>query len=352
MPLKLVRIQDFRCVALAELDLAERRNYIYGPNGAGKTSLLEAVYLLGRGRSFRSRQNRRLIRHGGDCLSVYGEVHGADGSHRLGVRLNGGGLETRVDGAGDGGVAELARKLPVNVIEPSIHQLIEGGPSMRRRFLDWGVFHVEPSFLESWRRYRRVLGQRNAALKLGQSTSSWDQNLLAAGEAVDSARRRYCAELNGAVTKLGAGLVGQEIELGYRRGWPEGLELSEALVQSYDRDRQLGATQAGPHRADLRIAMASRAVREEASRGQQKLVAAAMILAQTEVFAAIHGDAGTLLVDDPAAELDAQAFRRLMAALSESPVQLIMTGLSEQAFPPLAGFPVFHVEQGRVSTVV
>ena len=352
MPLQQVRIENFRCIELAQLSLDARRSYVYGPNGAGKTSILEAIYLLSRGRSFRSRQNKRLIRHGQESLIVFGETRHAGRTHRLGVQLGDEGLEVRIDGDRAGGVADLARRLPAHVIEPNIHQLIEGGPSMRRRFLDWGVFHVEQGFLEAWRRFRRVLGQRNSALKQGLATSSWDPAFLEAGNAVNAAREQYVALLGGVVAELGEDLTGRPVELSYRRGWPAGSTLESALEASRDRDRSQRATQVGPHRADLRITLDDHGVREQASRGQQKLVAAALIVSQVRVFAERSGDGGILLVDDPAAELDHGAFGRLMAVLDGLPAQLVLTGLSEGALPPASGFPVFHVERGKVSAVV
>lgn len=352
MPLELVRIENLRCIERAELGFCSQRNYIYGPNGAGKTSVLEAIYVLGRGRSFRTRQNKRLIRHGEGALSVYGEAGGPAQRHRLAVGLGDAGLDTRLDGTGGIGIAELARILPVNVVDPNVHQLIEGGPSKRRRFLDWGVFHVEQGFLEAWRRYRRVLGQRNAALKLGQGTDPWDLAFQVAGEAVHAARQRYFELLAPAVGRIGKALTGRSIGLSYRCGWGQQSSLAEALQDSRDRDRSLGATQVGPHRADLRIAMDDHGVREEASRGQQKLVAAGLILSQVEVFAGAHAEGGVLLVDDPAAELDNAAYERLMLALQNLPAQLILTGLTETALPPAMGSPVFHVERGEVRAVV
>ncbi len=352
MPLQQVRIENFRCIELAELSLHAQRSYVYGPNGAGKTSLLEAIYLLSRGRSFRSRQNKRLIRHGQRSLTVYGETRRAEQTHRLGIQLGDEGLEARIDGAKAASVAALARCLPAHVIEPNIHQLIEGGPSTRRRFLDWGVFHVEQGFLEAWRRFRRVLGQRNAALKQGSATASWDPAFLEAGNAVNAARERYVDVLSTVVEEIGRNLTGRPVSLSYRSGWPRGSTLETALEASVDRDRSHGATQVGPHRADLRITMDEHGVREEASRGQQKLVAAALIVSQVHVFAQGSGDGGILLVDDPAAELDAAAFTSLMGVLDTLPAQLILTGLSEAALPPESGFPVFHVERGKLAAVV
>ena len=346
MPLKRVRVESFRCLTEVELPLHPRRNYIFGPNGAGKTSLLEAIYLLGRGRSFRTRLNRRLIQHGQQGFSVYGELDLGGNVHRLGVGCGPNGLDLRLNGEAASGMAALAELLPIHVIEPNIHDLVEGGPRDRRRFLDWGVFHVEQGYLETWRRYRRILGQRNAALKAGSGAAGWNVSLLEAGAAVDSARGRYVAELALALQGLGEDLLGYPLEVKYLRGWAEKMAFEEALEASAGRDSVKGATQAGPHRGDLSVSLDARGVREEVSRGQQKLVAAGLILAQIRVFAADRGYGGVLLVDDPAAELDKHALEGLMSVLDELPAQQVITGLSEHALPAPPGYPVFHVEPG------
>ena len=302
--------------------------------------------MLGRARSFRTRLNRRLIQHGQQGFSVYGELDLGGNVHRLGVGCGPNGLDLRLNGEAASGMAALAELLPIHVIEPNIHDLVEGGPRDRRRFLDWGVFHVEQGYLETWRRYRRILGQRNAALKAGSGASGWNVSLLEAGAAVDSARGRYVAELALALQGLGEDLLGYPLEVKYLRGWAEKMAFEEALEASADRDSVKGATQAGPHRGDLSVSLDARGVREEVSRGQQKLVAAGLILAQIRVFAADRGYGGVLLVDDPAAELDKHALEGLMLVLDELPAQQVITGLSEHALPAPPGYPVFHVEPG------
>ncbi len=352
MALSQVRIRSFRCLAAVELELHAQCNYLFGRNGAGKTSLLEAIYLLGRGRSFRTRQNRRLIRHGDTGFSVYGELDDEALKHRMGVDLGEEGLRLRLDGEPASGIATLAQILPVHLIEPSIHRFIEGGPRERRRFLDWGVFHVEPSFLDSWRRYRRVLGQRNAALKQGQDARIWDEGFIEAAAAVHEARSRYAQKLQAALAGLGEKLLGSSVEIDYRSGWRSGVSLADALTASTKKDLTFGLTHVGPHRAEMSVNMGARGVREEVSRGQQKLVAAALVLAQIRVSAADRKDGGVLLVDDPAAELDQTALAGLLATLEGLPAQLVLTGLSEARLPPAGDFPVFHVEQGRVTLVL
>jgi DNA replication and repair protein RecF len=354
LPLTRVRITQLRCLGAVELALHPRRNYIFGPNGAGKTSLLEGVFVLGRGRSFRTRQMRRLVQHGSDGFAVFGEVVSDGVTRRLGVAYGAGRLEKKVDGQPAAGMAQLAELLPVHAIDPSMHALVEGGPSERRRFLDWGVFHVEPQYLAAWKRYRRVLSQRNAALKRAASDAElrpWSTAVIEAGLAVDASRMGYLARLEPHVAAFGQGLLGRPLTLEYRRGWAVELTLQEALAAAEGLDRQHGSTEPGPHRADVVLRLDERRVQDEASRGQQKLTAAALILAQVAVESAARPLRSVLVVDDPAAELDARALERLLAAMTELPAQLIFTALTPQHLAPTPGHPVFHVERGEVRTL-
>ena len=245
MPLSRLRIESFRCLTQVELDLDAQQNYFFGANGAGKTSLLEAIHVLGRGRSFRLRQNKRLIQYEARGFTVYGEVHSGGRNHKLGIRVDAGGRQLRLDGQSGPAMIEMARILPVFVIEPSVHFLIEGGPGERRRFLDWGGFHVEQGYIPAWRRYRRVLGQRNAALRAGQDPGSWDQIIVSAGMQVTSARERYVEELRKALEGLGEAMLGLPLEVNYRPGWRADSTLQGALQKSRRRDRQAPSA-AGP----------------------------------------------------------------------------------------------------------
>jgi len=351
LPLSRVRISTFRCLDDAELALHPRRNYIFGPNGAGKTSLLEAVFVLGRGRSFRTRQMRRLVQHGADGFAVFGEVDDGGVPRRLGVGYRGGRLEKKIDGEPAAGMAQLAELLPVHAVDPSMHALVEGGPSERRRFLDWGVFHVEHTYLEAWKRYRRVLSQRNASLKRGAGSSElrpWSTALAEAGAAVDDSRRRYLERLAPFVSDFGQRLLDRPLTLDYRRGWPAEEGLDAALAAGEARDRQGGSTEIGPHRAELVLRLDTRRVQDEASRGQQKLTAAALILAQVAVESADRPLRSVLVVDDPAAELDARSLERLLASLTDLRAQVLFTALTPQHLAPAPDFPVFHVERGGV----
>jgi DNA replication and repair protein RecF len=353
LALSRVRITALRCLAHVELALDARRNFIFGPNGAGKTSILEGIFLLGRGRSFRTRQTGRLVQRGQDGFSVYGEVHSSVGPRRLGVSFTAGHLTKRIDGQDAVGMAALAQMLPIHSLDPSSHQLVEGAPTERRRFLDWGVFHVEHTYLDSWKRYRRILSQRNAALKAGAAgpaLRSWTAALLESGAAVDVSRRSYVGLLAPLVAEFGEQLLDQPLSIEYRPGWATGQTFEAAVAAGERRDLASRTTEVGPHRADLEIQLAGRRLQDEASRGQQKLAAAAMILGQLAVGSPREASR-VLLVDDPAAELDLRSLGRLLELLERLPAQLLLTALSAEQLAPTPGYPVFHVERGAVRGV-
>jgi DNA replication and repair protein RecF len=191
--IRLFRATNFRCLENIELKLGPRFNLIVGPNASGKTSLLEALAYLGRGKSFRSASTAQLTRHGQVEFVLFGETGGEHSTITVGARNGRDGLEVRVAGENAAGAAALAEALPLQVIDPDVHNLIAGGPELRRRFLDWIAFHVEHEHLSIWRQFRRALKQRNAALKSKASTSvikSWNSEFLVLAGDLDESRRR------------------------------------------------------------------------------------------------------------------------------------------------------------------
>ncbi len=348
-------VRNLRCIEQAELSLHPERNLIWGGNGSGKTSLLEAMFLLGRGRSFRTRNSERLIRHGQERLVVFGRTEGTGpagtgGVHAVGVEVHRrDGSRARVDAAPVESLAELSRVFPVQVIDPEIHKLIEEGGRRRRRWLDWAVFHVEPRFAEWWVRYGRAVRQRNAALR-GQSGAArpWDVEVASLGERISDARRAVVEQLQPYWLEVAQGLDCPAAELQYFRGWGAPHSLAEALEGSRVRDEARGVTHVGPHRADLLIRVGGKLARDVLSRGQQKLMAVALTLAQLRLLKEVSETTPTLLLDDPAAELDSEHLGHFVRQIEPLGCQLIMTSLQPET--PAFGVPdrVFHVEQGRV----
>lgn len=352
MGLNRLTVEDFRCFERAELEPAPGMNLVTGLNASGKTSLLEAIFMLGRGRSFRASRREIVIREAGVQARVIGQM--ADG-RTLGLEVRRGGWGARVAGEPVTQLAELAGLLPVQVLDPEIHRLVQEGPGERRRYLDWATFHVKPEFLEAWRRYQRALKQRNSALKSGQLGStlvSWEAALAEAGPVLDRLRTETVAELADPVRLAAQRLLGASLNLSYRPGQPEGADFAAALAAHRDQDRRAGMTQIGPHRADLVLTIDDHRARGWVSRGQQKLVAAALVLGQAERLAACWGGRGVLLVDDPAAELDRDHCAALLGLVAALPFQVFLTAMEAEALPGIKAARRFHVEQGRVSQVV
>lgn len=352
MTLLRVDVADFRCISSARLDLAPDGNLVWGPNGSGKTSLLEAIGFLSRGRSFRGTRTDGLVRHGASHFLVTARVRSAEREHRLGIEAGRGHLEIRIDRRPAESLAALAERLAVQVIDPEIHRLVSDGPEVRRRFLDYGVFHVEQGFLEAWRRYRRALRQRNAALRVGagvDALKAWEPELVTAAGAVDAYRRDHVAALSGRFAELGMSLLDADVGCEYRPGWPDTEAFEDAVEGARARDREQGTTTVGPHRADLKLVFRGRNARQQVSRGQQKLFGSALVLAQTAVLSGVLPEPPVLLVDDPAAELDTEALTRLMEAVRATQSQLVVTALTADALMMPRDTRVFHVEQGTVT---
>ena len=353
MTLTSLAVRDVRCIEQADLDIAPGLTLIWGGNGSGKTSLLESIFLLGRGRSFRTRNTERLIRRGADHLRVIGYVEGSEGYARpIGIECGPAGTTARVAGQAVNSLAELSNAFAVQAIEPGVHRLLEEGGHRRRRWMDWAVFHVEPAFVDTWLRYTRTVKQRNAALRTDPAQAAiWDPELARTGELIAESRRRFLNLLQPYWQEAVTALSGLDVQLHYLRGWGGERTLAEALAGSRARDEQRHLTHVGPHRADVAVRVQGRSAREVLSRGQQKLVAVAMTLAQLRLLQAITGTTPTLLLDDPAAELDETRLGLFIEQIIQLRSQLIMTSLSAQS--RLFGTPerTFHVDQGRVQPV-
>jgi DNA replication and repair protein RecF len=350
MSLASLGVTNLRCIEQAALEFSPHLNLIFGPNGSGKTSILEAVFLVGRGRSFRTRHTEQLISRGQSSLTVFGQTE--DPPHRIGFEYRRDEAYTaRLDGEDVRSLAELPAAFFVEVIDPEIHRLVEGAPGERRRWLDWGVFHVEPTFLDHWLRFSRALRQRNAALKQGHDPRIWDGEVAAHGETVARQRSQWFEIIKPYLNETVHRLSGLDVELTYHRGWAADRSLAEALSDGLERDRHRGSTLVGPQRADVLLKVGGKLARESLSRGQQKLVSSAMVLALLGRLRDQDRPPPTLLLDDPAAELDAERLGRLVDLVGELRCQLIITSLDPDL--RIFGTPesVFHVEQGAVQQV-
>lgn len=352
MGLLTLSLRNFRCFDVVDLELAPTFNLITGENASGKTSLIESIFLLGRGRSFKTANLESAVRTGTAGFQITGRVTTPSTPLQMGLGRSNGQLQARIGGETPATLAQLSEAFPVQLVDSQAHLIVRGGPRRRRQFLDWGVFHVEPGFFPVWRRYQRALRQRNMLLRSGKSPqeiASWDGELVIQGEALNNYRQDYLTRLVPTATAWAEqALGGLEVALKYRPGWPEERGFSDALKAGIERDRYAGMTQIGPHRAELLIKVEGKPAQERVSRGQEKALVGSLLLAQAAVYRERVGRPCTLLLDDLEAELDTSHLGRFLDRVEETGAQTHITAITPTALIAARAAKVFHVKQGKV----
>lgn len=361
--LQLNHIRNLRLVKLPEL---RRVNVFYGRNGSGKTSVLEAIHLLGMARSFRGGSIRSLITHGESNCVAFGVVatQATPGPGvSLGVqRYSSGEAQIKVAGRGVRSLARLVECLPLQLINADSFDLLTGAPGARRRYLDWGVFHVEHRFFDQWQRFQRGIKQRNKLLRRGKidarELAVWTRDLAEAGEAISEYRRGYFEQLTPRFHAIVARLVPslEGLELRYLRGWDKQLSYEQALENSESSDIEQGFTHVGPQRADMRVLVDGRIAAETLSRGQQKLVVCGLKLAQGQLMSEQGKGSCTYLVDDLPSELDSDHCRLVCEQLAAMEAQVFITCVDKEDIDAVwpgdrSAIAMFHVEQGDIRAV-
>lgn len=354
MRVKTLTINNLRNIESTQIELDSVLSCFIGDNGAGKTSILESLVVLSKGRSFRTGQVASLIGPKQPHFQIISKVESSTGkSHQLGMERGAQHWTARHNGEDVSQLSELTELLPYVLLEPSSYTLINGPPDGRRKYLDWGVFHVEHAYLPLWRRYSRALKQRNAALRQSNRdvVSSLDPVFIDLGEKIHAARKAHAKTLvemlSDIMPAFNSMLTG--IDLQYSKGW-SGDSFSDSVNASLQRDMDRGATGPGPHRADLNLTLDGVAARDRLSRGEQKSLTAALLMAQAKMICA-SGDTPVLLLDDIASELDQSHLNKVLTAGKELGVQIWLTGTELPVAISTSGlnYTVFHVEQGSVS---
>jgi len=362
MTLRRLSVENLRNLTSADIELNPQLNIFYGDNGSGKTSLLEAISILSLGRSFRSRKYKTLINHEADSYTVFGQIAdvSADLVIPIGVQRDRTG-QTLIKRSGEvcATAAQLAETLPIRILNGHSFGLLEGAPLVRRQFLDWLVFHVEPEFYDVWRSYEKCLKHRNSLLRRDKidalQLSLWDRELAPLAARLDDYRQSTYTMLTPIFNRLIEGFEGLEgVSLKYYRGWGNETSFVDLLTETRQRDSDLGYTRQGPHRADLRIYNGKSAAVDILSRGQQKIVVSALMIAQGMVFSAKNQRPCVYLIDDLPAELDDHFRRTLAKWLAAMNCQVFVTGVEKQILldawsEQALSNRVFHVEHGAVT---
>lgn len=355
MRLKKLSILNLRNIDRIEIQLSTNLNFIEGLNSAGKTSVLEAIDLLSRGRTFRTRQTKHIIKYGTEKLTVSAFAVNEHGNKiQIGLEKTRKQKTLYHQGLKNINQALMAEKLPVQVLQPQELNLITGPPKQRRSFLDWGVFHVEHEFYGFWSSYRRNLLQRNSALKKRypkKYCSAWNNELSDSAVKISALRENYLNMLKPYLTYYSS-LFGDtaELSLNYKKGWPKGSSLKSLLTLTLSEYPEKSPTPIGPHLADLEILLDGRPLKEMASRGQQKIFASILKLAQLKLLKEKTGKSAVFLIDDLSSELDAENRRKLFLAILDLNVQTFISVLAFNLFELDLPFEygLFHVEHGKI----
>lgn len=359
MRLTRLQISNFRNLESAQLVPVHGVNLIVGENASGKTSLLEAIYYLSHVRSFRTPIVTDLILRQSPYLQLVADIETAESNTiPLGIRRSRNKSEIRINKQPLKRVSDIAAQFPVLAIHPDSYKLITGSPTQRRQYLDWGVFHVEHGFFQSWQRFKKALLQRNAALKARQSYDQcqlWNGEIHKTAHYIDQLRYQYFHKLEPYFLDLTKQFFESDVvDIDYKRGWPADIDLRSLLESNLQKDRLKGYTYYGPHRAEITIKINGQSAQTCISRGQQKTLVALLRLAQAKQFTESLFKPCVLLYDDLAAELDKHHRQLILSELSNMNVQLFLTAIEDNQID-LSAWQVkkkFHVEHGHVKDLI
>lgn len=347
-----VDIHNFRCLSKLQASFVPGINLLYGDNGTGKSSILEALAFVSRG-SGGVPQFRDALGPGGSQWRISAVVSPRAGYagriHRVAFAD---GKKTQWIEGQPASNRELAHSLPLASLTPLNQSVVNDGPTARLRWLDWCMFHVEPSFLAVWRAYRRALKQRNAVLR-GSNTdrdalAQWSDLVASKGEALAVLRdqwfplffRRYVEELD-------IFFEDTNWTVEQYRGWEQGRPLQAVLRETLSGDLRAGFSRTGPHKADWNVCRNGIHARRRISRGEEKLCSIALLVALAESMNDAIGEFPVLLLDDIEAELSISTRNTVIDRLGTLGAQCILT--AHDRLPELkddAEAAMFHVEHG------
>ncbi len=356
-------LQNFRNCQQVTCDFSSGLNLIVGDNAAGKTSIIEAIWTLATGRSFRTSKSHHLIQHQKNALTVFAQVTSSHttlqtNTHRLGLQKTIQKTQLRIDNKTISSQSEMAQHLPVQLLTPESHKLLEEGPKARRQFMDWGCFHQSPQFMSLWRHYQRALKQRNYALKKHlpkKQVQLWDQTLVENALKIDAIRQQYLNDLTPYLLTFCQTLmpeINENVVCQYRAGWPKNTnDLMALYALNFEKEKHLGHTQYGTHRADIRFKFAGQEAMNTLSRGQQKLFVCALLLAQASLHEKTLNEPVIMLIDDLPAELDATHRLKLLELLQILNIQHIITSTSKSLVSTLNPSTTRHwkIKSGQLS---
>lgn len=358
MHIEWLQIDNVRNLTQVRIQPTSQLNILVGPNASGKTSILEAIYLLSRARSFRTSRISEVIQHDKPSLMVTaGLRYSQAGLVNTGIEKGSGSTTVHFNGENIKKISSQARNIPLILIAPDVDNLVLGTPKQRRHWLDWAMFHVEPAYLEDWRDYHKALRCRNALLKKpGKKSDSilgWEQVMTETADRITAQRRRFINIVSEKLETVAAGLLPFNSRVELYQGWPDGRSLMTSLENDRAGDRLVGYTRQGVHCSDIRFFADQHLLAPVSSRGQIKLFLILLLISQAQAIEALTGNRPLYLLDDYRAEVDEKAGSVIMDLMRKQQAQVFFTTTEfEQQNSAFSDTKMFHVERGKLVKVV
>lgn len=357
MWVKNLTIQNCRVLKDVQLELSPQFNIIIGDNGSGKTSLLEALNILSKGRSFRTARIFEVISYLEDSILISASVYSDSKSKtQIGISKTVKKTKIRINKKDIHAQSELSRYLPITVVHPDSIKLITGSPSERRAFIDWLCFYLHPSFYPIWKQYQHILKQRNSCLKNKKqkyAIDEWTNELVKLQPQIHDFRLQSIEALKPFLKIISGKLLGKlQCTITLQDGFPSYFNIkNDDLLLFYreklSTDLKLGRTQYGVHRSSLNILMNNNPAIQSASRGQLKLICICLLLAQSNTISALNKNQAIILIDDIASELDEVNKNILIDYLETLNQQLIISTPFDKKIS-LKNSKTFHVKHGVI----
>ncbi|QLB12371.1 DNA replication and repair protein RecF [Bisgaardia hudsonensis] len=358
MAISRLLIEHFRNLSAVDLEFDPGFNFLVGNNGSGKTSLLEAIFYLGHGRSFKSAVTNRIISYDQPHFTLHGKIQDKQHQWSIGLqKLRQGSTLMKINGEDAKKISDLAHLLPMQIITPEGLTLLNGGPSYRRAFLDWGLFHHHQGFYRVWSNLNRLLKQRNAALQQINDYSQlliWDIELVDLANQVTKWRKKYVETLKPEIEKMCQLFLPElEISVSFSQGWDRNTDYTTILQTNFERDRSVGYTFSGPQKADFKFKANGLPVEDVLSRGQLKLLMCALRLAQGEHLMQEKERHCIFLIDDFASELDQYKRALLAERLQQNGSQVFVTAITQEQLQEMRSKNnrTFSVKQGDIQVI-
>ncbi|MFD2165801.1 DNA replication/repair protein RecF [Thalassotalea euphylliae] len=354
-------VKNLRNLNEQGLKLSSSTNIVIGDNGSGKSSILESLFCIGHGKSFRTIKSESIchFEHEEFFINVKDEQ---GRSYGLSKKKSDPSFQIKIDNARVSKLSELAKHFAVQIVTPESFKLFFGGAKERRKFLDLGLFHVEHLFSEQWKWFSKIHKQRNALIKTRDKSFDfeyWTNEFVNSSEQISKLRSDYVIKLENELASWLPILlpeISDRVSLHFYKGWSSSKPLHVVLKENFNREMKQGFSFSGAHKFDLKFLVDGKPLDLKLSRGQQKLFLVALTFAQTKLIEQVKPVKPILLIDDFGAELDVNSRVLLEKALSKLDCQMVITAIEKSAVESLfssetirKNCSMFHVEHGKIS---